>query len=390
MYAFSVVFRGCIRALLVIGIVLIFTFSLTGCSTALIRQETAAPTLPSGSLVAESLPTVPGPTPVVAPLDLLIPPTEESSSQPPHSPTPDPLRFTFPTTAAEPVSLWRPPLFPVPWEPTPYDHFYFIRPIGADEVNWPLARYRYGGYFYTAPHTGIDIPAPKGTPIMAAGPGEVMWSGYGLYFLRNEYQDPYGIAVAIKHDFGFQGKMLYTIYGHLDETYVWRGQRVQTGEIIGEVGETGKASGPHLHFEVRIGDNVLFGTRNPELWISPPQGYGILAGRVLKGRGEFLPQQKVVLVSQATARIYEVMTYAKGAVNPDAYYKENVVLGDLPAGFYTLYMELEQATVKTTLEIKPGMVTYFTYEGKDGFNFAPPSYSTGAFVPPDTTPTITP
>jgi murein DD-endopeptidase MepM/ murein hydrolase activator NlpD len=316
-------------------------------------------------------------------------PVKESQSPAP-SLAPDPLRFTFPTTAVEPVSLWRPPLYPVPWEPTPYDHFYFIRPIGANEVNWPLARYRYGGFFYGAPHTGIDIPAPKGTPIMAAGPGEVMWSGYGLYFLRNEYQDPYGIAVAIKHDFGYQGKMLYTIYGHMEESYVWRGQRLQAGDIIGRVGETGKASGPHLHFEVRMGDNVLFGTRNPELWISPPQGYGILVGRVMRGRSEYIPEQKVILVSDSTSRIYDVMTYAKGAVNADSYYKENVVLGDLPAGVYHLYIDLETITVKTILEIKSGLVTYFAYEGKRGFSFEPPSAPGQAFIPPDSTPTINP
>jgi hypothetical protein len=212
-----------------------------------------------------------------------------------------------------------------------------------------------------------------------------MWSGYGLYFLRNEYRDPYGIAVAIKHDFGYQGKMLYTIYGHMDQTYVWRGQRVQTGDIIGRVGETGKATGPHLHFEVRIGDNVLFGTRNPELWISPPQGYGILVGRVMKGKSDYVPQQKVVLVSSSTGRIYEVMTYAKGAINADPYYKENVVLGDLPAGYYSLTMDLEYTMVKTYLEIKPGMVTYFTYKGKEGFSFDPPPAITEAFLPPDQT-----
>ncbi len=168
-----------------------------------------------------------------------------------------PLVFTFPTVGAESSSFWRPPLYPVPWEPTPYDHFYFIRPIGADEVNWPLARYRYGGLFYSTAHTGIDIPAPKGTPVLAAGPGKVIWAGYGLYFMRDEFRDPYGIAVAIKHDFGYRGQALYTVYVHLDRTFVYRGQRVESGEQLGLVGETGKVSGPHLHFEVRIGGQFV-------------------------------------------------------------------------------------------------------------------------------------
>jgi len=132
--------------------------------------------------------------------------------------------------------------------------------------------------------------------------------------------------------------MLYTIYGHLEQSYVWRGQRVEAGDIIGRVGETGKATGPHLHMEVRVGDNIFFGTRNPELWISPPQGYGILVGRVMRGRGEYIPEVKLILVSDVTGRIYEVMTYAKGAVNSDAYYKENVVMETyrLAGTIYTL------------------------------------------------------
>ena len=72
---------------------------------------------------------------------------------------PEPLRFIFPTAGSDPVSHWRPPLYPVPWEPTPNDHFYFMRPIGANVVNWPLARYRYGGVFFEdTVHTGRGYP----------------------------------------------------------------------------------------------------------------------------------------------------------------------------------------------------------------------------------------
>ncbi|MDZ4185369.1 MAG: hypothetical protein U1D97_10375, partial [Desulfuromonadales bacterium] len=71
--------------------------------------------------------------------------------------------------------MWRPPLSDPPWALSPYDHFYFTRPIAADKVNWPLADYRYGGIFFGADiiHTGIDLPNPRGTPVMAAAPGKV-------------------------------------------------------------------------------------------------------------------------------------------------------------------------------------------------------------------------
>jgi murein DD-endopeptidase MepM/ murein hydrolase activator NlpD len=303
------------------------------------------------------------------------------------SPLPDPLEFIFPTAEPQAVSLWRPPLYPTPWEPTPNDHFYFTRPIGANDVNWPLARYRYGYLLYAEPHTGIDIPAPKGTPIMAAGSGTVLHAGYGLYFMSDVYRDPYGIAVAIKHDFGYRGKTLYTIYGHLDRVDVFRGQKVAAGEVIGLVGETGKVSGPHLHMEVRIGDNNFFSSRNPELWISPPQGWGILVGRVVELGGRKIPQVKARLVRIETQRVYEVISYAQGSANSDDYYDENLVLGDLPAGAYLFYLDFEGQSVKTELEIRSGEVTFFEYRSTKGFDFTRPPDNGPVFIPPDITDT---
>ena len=304
------------------------------------------------------------------------------------TPLPDPLQFVFPTAGPQPISLWRPPLYPTPWEPTPHDHFLFSRPIGANEVNWPLARYRYGYLFYAEPHTGIDIPAPKGTPILAAGPGTVTFAGYGIYYKGNIYADPYGIAVSIKHDFGFDGKAITTVYGHMTETYVYRGQRVEGGDVIGIVGETGKVSGPHLHFEVRVGDETFFFTRNPELWIAPPQGWGVLVGRLLDGDGNRLYQVKVKLRNLDTNKIYEVISYAAGAVNSDDYYKENLVLGDLPAGSYFMYLDHPTISAKTELEIRPGQVSYFTYRSRKGFEWEMPPAPGPKFIPPDFTPTI--
>jgi len=326
----------------------------------------------------------PSQTPVVA---LTVTPQnrEKITATMPSTPLSEPILFTFPTNQTDPGSDWHPPLYPTPWEPTPYDHFYFIRPIGANEMNAPLARYRYGGMFYSMAHTGIDIPSPVGTPILAAGPGTVIWAGYGLYFLRQEYQDPYGIAVAIKHDFGYQGKSLYTIYGHLSETYVWRGQHVEGGDTIGLIGLTGKTSGPHLHFEVRIGDNKIFGSRNPELWISPPQGWGIFSARIMDTDGDLMKQKTINLRSNQTKKQYFVDTYGKGAVNSDEYYQENAVLGDLPAGIYTIWIEDSGMINETEIQILPGRVTTIKYWGKYGFDHTPPKDINDQFIPPDAT-----
>jgi murein DD-endopeptidase MepM/ murein hydrolase activator NlpD len=345
------------------------------------------------TLTAVAPPVLPSPSssPVVAlPLTSVSPP---ATLAPLPTPMPDPLEFAFPTAGPEPISLWRPPLYPIPWEPTPHDHFYFTRPIAADEVNWPLARYRYGYIFYSEPHSGIDVPAPKGTPILAAGPGTVIWSGYGLYFFRQQEQDPYGIAVAIKHDFGHEGRSLYTIYGHMDQSYVYRGQRVQAGEQIGVVGETGRVSGPHLHFEVRLGDNLFTAARNPELWIAPPQGMGLLVGRVLEADGDRAMGVPVSIRSLEGKGNYDVISYAEASVNSDEYYQENLVLGDLPAGRYVMVIDYDINVIRTEITIYPGQVTFFTFRGRQGIVFDLPTPTLPPGIPtepPLETPTLPP
>ncbi len=321
------------------------------------------------------------PTPVLVELEGL--PDLEQPSAPTDFPA-APLDFAFPAAGPEPISLWRPPLYPTPWEPSPQDHFYLTRPVGADEVNWPLARYRYGYLFYSEPHTGIDIPAPRGTPILAAGSGTVIHAGYGLYFLNDPYRDPYGIAVAIKHDFGYGGQMIYTVYGHMDEVFVYRGQKVEAGEAIGVIGMTGNTSGPHVHLEVRLGDTTFFGTRNPELWISPPQGWGVLVGSVTEAGGRKLPKVKAKIVRQETQQIFEAVTYAQGSLNSNSYYDENLVLGDLLPGRYSLLLEHNQVIYKTDdLVIQPGQVSYFHFRLGGGFDFTRPPVKGADFIPPD-------
>ncbi|MGD2159434.1 MAG: M23 family metallopeptidase, partial [Anaerolineales bacterium] len=229
----------------------------------------------------------------------------------------DPLRFSFPESGPAPVSAWRPPLYPTPWALTPHDHFYLARPIAADEVNWPLADYRYGGIFFeNEVHTGVDIPAPRQTPVLAVGDGKVVWSGYGLYRgVLGDVTDPYGLAVVIRHDFGYQGKHLFSVYGHLQQVDVARGQHVATGEILGLVGQTGKVTGPHLHFEVRVGESDFFKTYNPELWLVPPQGWGVAVMRLMSTGGLLLREQKVFIVSREDEQVWRARSYGEGAVN---------------------------------------------------------------------------
>lgn len=215
----------------------------------------------------------PSPTPVPS-LEPADPTLEEVK--------PEVINLFFPTPGPLPISAWRPPLYPVPWSASEFDHFYFQRPIAADTINWPVPDYRYGGIYFgpEVVHTGVDIAAPAGSAVIAAADGKVVWAGYGLFSVEGNMQDPYGLAVAVRHDFGYKGKRLYTIYAHMRAVNVVTGQQVKTGDPLGEVGETGHATGPHLHFEVRLGRNNFFDTRNPELWIAPPQGWGVLVGKI--------------------------------------------------------------------------------------------------------------
>jgi len=374
-------------------VVLVLVFLVSSCQTGNPIVETATNNLlttpPKATPSTQPTP-LPTNTPVVQLADVEIgTDSEEPNVQP--SPVPDPLRFVFPTPGAVPVSAWRPPLYPTPWAPTPFDHFYFARPIAANEINSPLADYRYGGVFLPeVVHTGIDIPAPIGTEVMAAGSGKVTWAGYGLYRGIRDPNDPYGLAVTIKHEFGYQGQALYTVYGHLDQIDVVVGQYVETGEVVGLVGQTGKVTGPHLHFEVRVGRNNFFGSRNPELWLAPPQGWGILAARILNSKGELLPSHLIKLRSLDNQQSWNVKSYGVGTVISDGYYRENLVLGDLPAGRYEVWVPYEGSTYNLEIDISPGRVSYFTFHGRGGFHTEIPATPGTEFIPPEQTLTPNP
>jgi len=322
------------------------------------------------------------PTPVIVPIEA---DQLEVQFEAGLTPSPVPFQFNIPAPGAEPISGWRPPLYPVPWAMAPYDHFYFARPIAADQVNWPIPDYRYGGIFFAANvvHTGIDIDAEEDSPILAAGPGTVVWVGWGLFTeTPGNVSDPYGIAVAIRHDFGYNDQQLYTVYAHMSKAVAIMGQQVKTGELIGLVGATGATTGPHVHFEVRYPLNSFHYTYNPELWVAPPQGWGVLVGRVMDTDGKVLEHAEVNVRSEETKRIFTVKTYGRGgAINPDPYYNENLVLGDLPAGIYKVTLLYEKKTRQTWVEIFPGQVTYFTFEGENGFGTERPPAPTLNFLP---------
>lgn len=280
-----------------------------------------------------------------------------------------PVRFVYPTPGPLHGPDWRPPPYQAPMALRPEDHFYFRRPIPSDQVNWPHPEYRYGNTFFgeLAVHTGVDLGADFGTPVLASGSGEIIWTGYGLFRGFENLEDPYGLAIAIRHDFGYKGEYLYTVYAHLSEINVWLGQHVEAGEHIGKVGNTGHSSGPHLHFEVRLGSDDYFSTVNPELWIVPPEGWAILAGRVTNTYGLLLNEFIIEITNLETERVWNVWTYAPTVVNSDENFDENFVISDLPAGPYEIRIVYYGVSFRTQMYLYPGQTNTLDFRGWKGF-----------------------
>jgi lipoprotein NlpD len=112
-------------------------------------------------------------------------------------------------------------------------------PSHRGDLDWPLRGVLYArfGKKGKEAHDGIDLAAPKGTPIQTARAGTVLYAGE---------QRGYGLIAIIEHDNG-----LVTLYAHNNDLRVKPGQKVRSGQVIATVGESGRTSGPHLHFEVR-------------------------------------------------------------------------------------------------------------------------------------------
>ncbi len=113
-------------------------------------------------------------------------------------------------------------------------------PVRASGYIWPLRSYKVSSGFgrrWGRLHAGIDLRAPQGTPIRAAADGEVVFAGFS---------GAYGRMIVISH-----GQGIETVYAHNSRNRVRKGQRVQKGEIIGNVGRSGNATGYHVHFDFR-------------------------------------------------------------------------------------------------------------------------------------------
>jgi lipoprotein NlpD len=128
---------------------------------------------------------------------------------------------------------------------------------GPAPLRWPMKAPRLTSRFGTRwgrPHEGIDMAAPIGTPVLAAAGGTVIYAG--------DQVRGYGNMVVVKHANG-----LVTVYAHNSVLLVATGAAVTAGQEIARVGDTGRSTAPHLHFEVRRGDSP----QDPLLFLPPLQ-----------------------------------------------------------------------------------------------------------------------
>jgi murein DD-endopeptidase MepM/ murein hydrolase activator NlpD len=243
------------------------------------------------------------------------------------------------------------------------EHFWMSKPLpGGGRLlitDWLPYGYDAGGRYLL--HNGVDAAEPEGTPLLAAADGLVVVAGDDQTALYGWRCDWYGHLVVIELDEKWQDQPVYALYGHVLNIKVQPGQRVSRGETIAEVGVGGAATLPHLHFEVRVGSNEFSSTRNPLLWIEPPNSRGIVAGRLVDPDGR--PWQGVAINvvgrSEGTegTTTWTYLSDPEPMVNADEGLAENFAVADLIPGQYELITALQGQEYRAIVEVEAGRLS---------------------------------
>jgi murein DD-endopeptidase MepM/ murein hydrolase activator NlpD len=251
-------------------------------------------------------------------------------------------------------------------------HFWLQRPLDGFYGDTIDVTYRYdttqGGT--REPHSGVEFQGEEGDQVKAAADGTVVVAGDNRGTPYAGLGSIYGNLIILQHSLPGVAGPAFTLYGHLSEVDVKLGQAVQAGQKIGLVGDSGAATGPHLHFEIRLGTASLQNTRNPELWLQPHTGQdgqlnGAIAGKILNPDGSERSTHDLVLkympVGQAASRpdVY-LETYATPNLPSDDSWGEEFAAGDLPVGTYQLSLIVDGTLIEDQAPVKPGRVTFVT------------------------------
>jgi murein DD-endopeptidase MepM/ murein hydrolase activator NlpD len=247
-------------------------------------------------------------------------------------------------------------------------HTWFERPIALADQPYIDQTYRYGstmgGNFQQ--HQGVEFNNPDGTPVHAVGDGVVVFAGPAEQGAN---------TIAIRHDRRWKGLFVYSVYYHNTALVAVLGQRVRTGEVIATVGNTGRATNDHLHLEVHVApvDSVRLivdpnerfprYTVNPELWIRPLPGTGLVAGQVWDTQGRPVPQARVHGLMKAEPQ-ETPFSYAEtyGEHNhPDPAYREHFAVSDVEPGEYTLSVVVDGKRLNQRIRVDANRLTWVVF-----------------------------
>lgn len=267
-----------------------------------------------------------------------------------------PLRAPAAAAPAAPKTIW------------------FRRPIDPSDNPYIDQTYRYGstmgGNFQQ--HQGVEFNNPDGTPVHAIGDGTVVYAGPA---------EAGALTVAIRHDTtitpaGASAPLrVYSVYYHNSSLMVHVGDRVTAGRVISHVGNTGRATNDHMHLEVSPSPTDSVGaivdslqkyppyTTNPELWIEPLPGTGIVAGQVFDAAGQPVRQARIYGLRKtlpAETPFSYAETYGTHA-HSHPLYGEHFAVSDVPAGTYVIGTQIGSRKVYRRVRVAPGRVTWVVF-----------------------------
>ncbi len=209
-------------------------------------------------------------------------------------------------------------------------------------------------------HNGLDMTQWPGAPVLAVADGTVVVAGPDTterYGLRCDW---YGQLVVLELDERWNGEPVFALYGHVRGLLVEPGQRVAAGEPLAEIGAGGVATVPHLHLEIRLGENAYGATRNPVLWLGPDEANGVVAGRFLDADGHAWEGVRMTLIDvTGAADFLTTWTYlddAQHLIAPDEQWAENFVFGAVPPGEYDLYSVIDGVEYRQRLSVTAGEI----------------------------------
>lgn len=256
-----------------------------------------------------------------------------------------------------------PPTFTPPPPPPPVEgeKLWLQRPVPSSSPSWTDKSYPYGSTRggVLRPHTGVEFVVPVGTPVLATASGVIVAAGDDAITAYGPQTNFYGRLVIIELGNTAGATPIFALYGHLSEVGVTVGQPVAAGEVVGLSGSTGVADGPHLHFEVRVGQNSYDSTRNPLLWLKPLDGTGVVAGRVMDSGGELLYEAPLTLIrADARAPYTATTSYANGEPNGDPVMGENFAVDDVVPGFYQAVVDTGTRRFTSDVWVYPGRTNW--------------------------------